>query len=117
MSTILIVEDDKSMREAIGLLLKFEGYDIHMAENGKKAIEKLSDVQPNLILLDMVMPEMNGWEFAETYHKSFDKCAPIIVITGAADPDQRGRDIQAVGVIEKPYEIEELLNLVRTHIQ
>lgn len=60
---ILIVEDEKPLREAFAFLLKSEGFSIELAENGKVGLEKLRTFNPNLILLDMLMPVMNGEEF------------------------------------------------------
>lgn len=116
MKKILVVEDDKSMLDAIAMILKYEGYDVSTARNGRLALEALALYKPDLILLDMVMPEMNGWEFAEKYAKKFEQRAPIIVLTGAADPVQRASDVQAAGYIEKPYEIDVLLKAVSQSI-
>jgi CheY-like chemotaxis protein len=116
MKKILVVEDDKSMLDALALILRYEGYEVVTAQNGICALNVLNDHTPNLILLDMVMPEMNGWEFAEAYTKKFEQRAPIIIITGAADPIQRANDVQAAGYIEKPYEIDTLLTTVKNNI-
>lgn len=116
MKKVLVVEDDKSMLDAVAMILKFEGYEVCTARNGRLALEVLKNYKPDLILLDMVMPEMNGWEFAENYAKKFEHRTPIIVLTGAADPVQRAKDVQAVGYIEKPYEIDELLKVVSQSI-
>lgn len=116
MKKILVVEDDKSMLEAIGLILNYEGYEVLKARNGLRAMEILDQHKPDLILLDMVMPEMNGWEFAEAYTKKYEQRAPVIVLTGAADPEQRALDVQAAGYIEKPYEIDFLLKVVSESI-
>lgn len=117
MKRILVVEDDRSMMEAVALILQYEGYEVLTALNGQHAIQVIDEhSMPDLILLDMVMPEMNGWEFAEEYEKKYHQRAPLIVCTGAADPAQRAVDVQAAGYIEKPYEIDALLALVKNSI-
>lgn len=116
MKKILVVEDDRSMLDAVSMILSFEGYEVYKAKNGLAALEVLNQHKPDLILLDMVMPEMNGWEFAEAYEKKFEQRAPLIVLTGAADPGQRATDVQAAGYIEKPYEIDSLLKVVSQNI-
>jgi two-component system, response regulator YesN len=63
MKRILIVEDEKPLREAFAFLLTQEGYEIGLAENGQIALKKLPEFRPDLILLDMLMPVMNGLEF------------------------------------------------------
>lgn len=61
-STILIVDDTKSARETLEDLLSPEGYNIELAENGKQALEKAGEIVPDLILLDVMMPDMDGFE-------------------------------------------------------
>jgi DNA-binding response OmpR family regulator len=60
---ILIIEDEKPLREAFAFLLTSEGYEIELAENGRVGVEKLSGFAPDLVILDMLMPVMNGQEF------------------------------------------------------
>ena len=63
MQRILIVEDEKPLREAFAFLLRSEGFEVSLAENGKAGLERLAEAPPDLILLDMLMPVMNGIEF------------------------------------------------------
>ena len=67
---------------------------------------------PDLILLDMKMPVMNGWVFAKEYHRRYDKGAPIIVVTAADDARQRAIETGAVGWISKPFDADDLLRAV-----
>jgi DNA-binding response OmpR family regulator len=62
---ILIIEDEKPLREAFAFLLESEGFAVALAENGKVGLQKLQAFQPDLVLLDMLMPVMNGQEFLE----------------------------------------------------
>lgn len=68
MKRILIIEDEKPLREAFAFLFESEGYDVFLAENGKAGIEALPRARPDLILLDMLMPVMNGLEFLKAAH-------------------------------------------------
>jgi two-component system chemotaxis response regulator CheY len=68
MKRILIIEDEKPLREAFAYLLKSEGFDIVLAENGKVGLSKLKESQPDLILLDMLMPIMDGMTFLKEAH-------------------------------------------------
>jgi CheY-like chemotaxis protein len=116
--TILIIEDDINMQEALAIILEDEGFNVMRADNGKEALELLEKEQkPGLILLDMVMPVMNGWEFADQYRKRYSDRAPIIVISGAADVGQRAREVQANDFIAKPYVINDMLQMVGNYIQ
>ena len=84
--TILIVEDDEDLRFTLASSLKKEDYTILEAANGKEALENINHIDKHkvdLILLDLLMPEMNGFEFIEAYKNSFSERAPIIVLTGA----------------------------------
>lgn len=111
--TILVIEDDIYMLDAIRTILEDENYKIFTAENGKAALEILkTNPHPDLILLDMVMPEMNGWDFAAAYKEIYKKRAPIVVITGAADVAQRAQDVGAEAWLAKPYEIQDIIQMV-----
>jgi DNA-binding response OmpR family regulator len=68
MQRILIVEDEKPLREAFTYLLKSEGFEVDWAENGRLALAKLSSFEPDLILLDMLMPVMDGMSFLKEAH-------------------------------------------------
>ena len=63
----------------------------------------------------MMMPVMNGWEFSEVFMKKFDHLCPIIVMTAAVDAAQRAQEIRAVGWIEKPFILENLVLLIEKH--
>lgn len=113
---ILVIEDDKDILYAIKIFLESEGYMVYIAENGFEAMEilKKSGV-PHLILLDMKMPIMNGWEFAIEFLDKHDHLAPIVVMTAAADAEKRAKDISAIGWIEKPFKLEALLKKIKMH--
>ncbi|MEO5968839.1 MAG: response regulator [Bdellovibrionia bacterium] len=114
--TILVVEDDRDISFTLGLLLEGEGYTVQTAENGAVALEMLSRYGiPHLILLDMAMPVMNGWQFAVEFYKKYDHKAPIIVMTAAANAEQRAKNIGAIGWVGKPFLLEDLLTLIRRY--
>jgi CheY-like chemotaxis protein len=114
--TVLIVEDEKEILYTLKDFLESESYHVLTAENGFQAMELLRNAQmPDLILLDMKMPVMNGWEFAIEFLASYDHKAPIVVITAAADAEQRAKDISAVGWVEKPFDLDTLLNVIKKY--
>lgn len=115
-TTILIIEDDEDILFTLRDYLELEGYHVLTAGNGLEALELLKNIDtPNLILLDMKMPLMNGWEFAAAYEEKFTKKAPIIVVTAAADAEQRARDIRAISFVEKPFDLDDLLEKIKIH--
>jgi CheY-like chemotaxis protein len=114
--TILIVEDEKDILFPLRDFLESENYQVLTAENGVEAMQvlKASDM-PDLILLDMKMPIMNGWEFAIEFLAKHDHQSPIVVITAAADAEQRAKDISAVGWVEKPFDLDVLLETIKKY--
>ncbi|MDD4975193.1 MAG: response regulator transcription factor [Bacteriovorax sp.] len=114
LKTILIIEDDLDISFAVSSFLQGEGYQVQIAENGFVALELIKkNGVPNLVLLDMMMPVMNGWQFATEFAAQFDNSSPIIVMTAAADAEQRAKDIGATGWIEKPFGFSKLIALIK----
>jgi two-component system, chemotaxis family, chemotaxis protein CheY len=109
---ILVVDDDEGIREFVQTVLSDEGYEVRTAWHGAAALELLEQVSPSVILLDMRMPVMDGWEFARQYRERPGPHAPIIVVTAARDADDRAAQIAADGVLPKPFRLHQLLALV-----
>lgn len=84
---ILIIEDEKPLREAFAFLLQSEGYDVELAENGKVGLDKLASFKPGLILLDMLMPIMNGVEFLRAANLStYEPSIKTLMLSNLSDP-------------------------------
>ncbi|MDD4972717.1 MAG: response regulator transcription factor [Bacteriovorax sp.] len=114
---ILIVEDDVDILFSLEMLLENEGYTVQVAENGAVALELIkNNGLPNLILLDMMMPVMNGWQFGLKVHALYGHLCPIVVMTAAADAQQRAKDINAIDWLEKPFNFKKLLTLIKKHV-
>ena len=112
-ATILVVENDEDIREAIGEILLQEGYDVALAEDGQHALEKLGEVQrPCLLLVDLVMPKMDGWDLMAALSKN-DRLATIPVVVMSATPHPK-RTVNAT-VVKKPIDLGILLQIVREH--
>jgi CheY-like chemotaxis protein len=120
--SILIVEDDQDIRETLEDTLREEGYVVATAANGKEAMERLKDLPPPLILLDMMMPIMNGWEFLEA-QKARAEFADIrvVVLSALQEPrsltSQGGEALPAEGLLAKPTKLENLLSVVETYCE
>jgi CheY-like chemotaxis protein len=114
--TILVIEDEKDILYSLKEFLESENYQVLIAENGFEAMEllKTSGI-PDLILLDMKMPVMNGWEFAIEFLDKHDHLSPIVVMTAAANAEQRAKDISAVGWVEKPFDLDLLLETIKKY--
>ena len=110
MASILIVEDDADTREMLERFLQLEGFDVRTAANGQLALEALeADSSPSVILLDLMMPVMNGWQFREAQagHPKLSRI-PVIVVTAAGARDDIPV-IEADGWLSKPVDVDRLL--------
>jgi len=114
-SRILVVEDDESIRDLVYLILSGAGYEVVTASDGEAALQVAGMAPPDLVLLDMRMPVMDGWEFARQYRAKPEPHAPIVVLTAARDAADRAAEIDADGYLGKPFDVEELLMLVGHH--
>lgn len=108
---ILVVDDDPSLLEVLSLVLSSEGYRVTTAKNGAEALQQIEQVQPALVLLDMRMPVLNGWEFAARLHER-GITLPIVVMTAAQDAHRWAEEIGATGYVPKPFDIGDLLAAV-----
>lgn len=116
-SQILIVDDQALMRNHMYRLLKGEGYDLHFAENGVDALQKIFELKPDLVLLDVRMPGMNGFDVCrQVRNNPATADIPIIMVTAFDDRAARlrGIDAGADDFIPKPYDILELQARVKT---
>ena len=116
---ILVVDDDAAIRRDVAAVLADEGYTVAEAPDGGAALARARAAPPRLILLDMRMPGMDGWEFARRYRARPGPHAPIICVTAAPDAAAvaaRGAQIGAVASLSKPFDLEELLALVRRYV-
>nr|WP_216618559.1 response regulator [Corallococcus carmarthensis] len=112
---VLVVDDDPDILEALSEILEAEGFEIRRARNGKEALERLDPDPPDLILLDLMMPVMDGWEFAQRMRQKPPAVAgiPLIVLSADRNVGSKAKDIGAVGHLAKPFELNDLLSMVR----
>lgn len=110
--TILVVEDDEYCRDLLDQILTMHGYAVKAAANGLEAWKLLQSLNPDLILLDMKMPVMNGWEFSRRLKEERDQTIPFVIISAAEDIRLRAQETGADGWLEKPFEMNDLLSVV-----
>lgn len=110
MINILVVEDDKHVRRLLEAVLKREGYDVVTAEDGVKALEVLDSQHIDLIILDIMMPNMDGYEFAKEVRDA-DSLVPILMATAKQLPEdkKKGFRIGTDDYMTKPIDTEEML--------
>lgn len=113
---VLIVDDDPDLLALMTETLDLEGYRVDSAVNGAKALDALEANMPDLILLDMKMPVMDGSEFARRFRARHDHASPIVIITAAADAGKTAEAIGANGWLGKPFDLDALLEVVARQV-
>ena len=116
---ILAVDDDRINLRIIGGILRHEGYEIAEAGSGEQALETYASFQPNLVLLDVMMPGIDGFTTCRTLKKTYgDKCAPVIFVTAKSEADDvvMGFDAGGVDYLTKPFRPKEVVARIRTHL-
>ena len=112
---VLVVDDDEHLRQFVAEALQDEGFTVVLAANGQRALERLREVRPSMILLDISMPEMDGFQFLETYQATPEPHAPVVLFSAEPDAKQRAETVKVDGVLTKPFNLEELFDVVRKH--
>ena len=107
--TVLIVEDDRNIADLLRLYLEKEGYEVAIAYTGIQGVEKFREVQPSLILLDVMLPEMDGWGVCRTIRA--ESKVPIIMLTAKGETEDKVNGLKqgADDYITKPFEMKEVL--------
>ena len=113
-SPILVVEDDTSILDMVMQILRSEGYPVVGAKNGAEGLVECDRRAPSLILLDMRMPRMDGWEFAAAL-RARGIASPVVVMTAADNAKRWADEVGADGYVVKPFEFLELLASVEKH--
>ncbi len=110
--SVLVVDDDAGIRELLRTILAGAGYAVHTAMDGGEALRLFREHHPDVILLDLHMPGVDGWGFARAYQKEPGPHAPVVIITAAQDAQRSAAEIGAVGHLAKPFDLGELLAVV-----
>jgi two-component system sensor histidine kinase/response regulator len=116
---ILAVDDDRINLRIIGGILRSEGYEIAEAASGEQALEVYESFSPNLVLLDVMMPGIDGFTTCRTLKKKHgDKCAPVIFVTAKSEAEDvvMGFDAGGVDYLAKPFRPKEVVARIRTHL-
>jgi CheY-like chemotaxis protein len=113
----LIVDDEPTIRDLLQELLLQAGFDVACARNGLVALEVLANWSPNVILLDLMMPVMDGFAFARACRSAHDGSGPgVIVMSAALDTEAAAKTLGARGWIQKPFDVEDVLELLARHL-
>jgi two-component system, chemotaxis family, chemotaxis protein CheY len=112
---VLVVEDDELLREALAEVLTDDGHDVRTATNGADALGELEAWEPQLIVLDLMMPVMDGFAFRdEQRRRDLRTDVPVLVLSAVRDLDAAADRIAAAACLAKPFRLEEVLASVST---
>ena len=116
--TVMLVDDDPQLRHVVSMFFELEGYNVLQASDGREAISMLAEYVPDVILLDLMMPEVGGTEVCQHVRGTKNlKEIPVVVFTAA---EMKEEELTAAGAdrfIAKPYSLEGLRRVVRTLIK
>lgn len=117
MKKVLVVDDDKNICELLSLYLKNDGYTVVFAYDGSEAVTKAKEEKPNIIILDVMMPVINGWEACKLIRQFTD--VPIIMLTALDSVENKvqGLNIGADDYIVKPFEPVEVVARINAHLR
>ena len=114
---ITVIDDEPAIREALVEMLSVAGFDVSSAENGKKGLDVVSRQHPNLILLDIMMPEMNGWQVLEALKKDeWAKSVPVIILTNLDGVENVSKAMEQEAyeyVVKGDTELKDILAMVK----
>ncbi len=117
--TVLVVDDSPTIRRLVEITLEREGYRVIAAADGQEGLDRIRDELPDLVLLDITMPRMNGYQLCKTIKAEGETAnIPVIMLSGKDDvaDKEMGRKVGSSGYITKPFEPDELVMYVRTYI-
>ena len=105
---MLVVDDDPDIRELLFTALEDEGFEVVPAGNGQEALAIIKTFRPDVIVLDLMMPVMDGWQFAAEL-RNREEDIPIVLLSAARDLRTHAKALSAAEIIEKPFDLSELL--------
>jgi CheY-like chemotaxis protein len=113
---VLVVDDSEVIRELISVNLELEGFEVCTAEDGQEALDRVEQIRPDLVTLDVVMPRLDGFATAARLRANdATRHIPVVMVSAAAQEGdlQRGRAIGVDAYITKPFQPDELVRVVR----
>lgn len=113
---VLVVDDDEVIRRLIAVNLQLEGFDVEMAVDGQDCLDRVRDIAPDVITLDVMMPRLDGWVTAERLRTDpMTAGIRVVMITARAQEHdlRRGREIGVDAYVTKPFDPNEMIRTVR----
>lgn len=116
---ILVIDDDPDLRTAISTLLQLYGYTVVTAHDGQEGLDRLRERCPDVIVLDLNMPVMDGWRFRAEQQGLEDRrlaAVPVLLLTAALDAERHATALHAAALIEKPLDVDQFLRAVQVAV-
>jgi len=114
---VLIIDDDSAILEMIAELLRYEGYNIIASNEGREALELARANGPALILLDLMMPEMSGWQVISALRAAPQtRMIPVVLLSARRDLAATARELEVASHLEKPFDLDTLLDVVQRYV-
>jgi len=111
---VLIIDDDSDIRDAVTEVLSFEGHEVFGAAEGEQGLVRCRQVRPDLVLLDLMMPGMNGWDFLKALRREEAIAGiPVVVVSALG----RVPELQVAGFLPKPFGLDALVAVVQSATQ
>ena len=113
---VLVVDDDEVIRRLIAVNLQLEGFEVETAVDGQDCLDKVTEIDPDVITLDVMMPRLDGWETAVQLRRSPDTAhIKVVLITARAQEDDKthGTRVAADAYLTKPFDPNEMIRVVR----
>jgi CheY-like chemotaxis protein len=113
---VLVVDDDEVIRQLIAVNLQLEGFDVSTAVDGQDCLDRVAEIHPDVITLDVMMPRLDGWETAIQLRRSPDTAhIKVVLITARAQEDDKnhGAQVGADAYLTKPFDPNEMIRVVR----
>lgn len=116
MARVLIAEDEPSILKFLVQNLVLRGYDVVAATDGRECLEQVRETMPDLIMLDLMLPGMSGWDVLKCLNKEKElQVIPVIVVTAASreEDERRARNLGATDYLVKPFGVPEMLGRIK----
>jgi DNA-binding response OmpR family regulator len=113
---VLVVDDDEVIRQLITVNLELEGFEVHTATDGQDCLDKIKDISPDVVTLDVMMPRLDGWETATRLRQDsgLDGVRVVLLSARAQEADvERGSRIGVDAYLTKPFDPDDLVETVR----
>lgn len=113
---ILVVDDHPDLREVLALILEHHGFRVMLAEDGREALKRAEECRPDLVLMDLMMPRMNGYEATAQLNRNGDPPVPVVAITASRVDRQDLLDRGFSALLQKPVRSDDVVQTIRQFV-